>query len=272
MPRRGATHLFGRIDSLSYGVILGLWAINILVFAMLYTFAAQFPGNGPVASYDLHPTRNFLSIVYFSIITATGTGYGDIIPMGYARILAALESFSGLILLAIFVSKFLSRRQDIALAEVHKLSFQTEFHNVREDLYIARKDLDHGINAARERHMLDEPEWEQMCIAFQQISHLLHEIPSFYETENELYTIDSRREQLLLEAVQRTFNRVEKFIAMLLKEHIAFDDKKTVSELRHMLSTAEKILPQWDKHSPREQKATLDEIHETVNRIRTAYE
>jgi hypothetical protein len=43
---------------------------------------------------------SFQDVVYFSFSTYTSLGYGDIVPVAHARILAGVESLMGLVLIA----------------------------------------------------------------------------------------------------------------------------------------------------------------------------
>jgi len=205
--------------------------------------------------------------VYFSVITATGTGYGDIVPLGLSRVFAAIESFSGLLLLAVFVSKLLSRRQDITLKEVHETSFQNAFRNMREDLYIVRKDIDLVISDAQTRGSLTESEWDRLAVAFQLIGQLIEEIPNFYDTRDVLYTIDVRREKLLIEAVQRTMLRVEKLITTLKRANVGLPDTQAAMELELTLETLERILPLWEAHAHHKHEVHT-KLYESTTRIR----
>ena len=230
---------------------------------------ARIPGNGQITTYAPETVHGFWTVIYYSIITATGTGYGDIVPIGYSRIFAAIESFSGLILLAVFVSKLLSHRQDLALKDVHEISFQTALHNMREDLYVARKDLDMGINAAELKSRLSEPEWNQLTVAFQQIAHLLEEIPDFYVEDNKLYTIDHRREHLLMEAVERTFSRILKLLETLRDQRISLDEAREIGiEVRHMLTIASRVISTWETHATSKKDDQLERVRDIVLRIR----
>ena len=258
-----------QLDDISYAAILCIWIANILLFTAIYAGLALLPGNGQLTTYTLQSIHGFWTIVYYSVITATGTGYGDVVPLGYSRIFAAIESFSGLILLAVFVSKLLSRRQDLALKDVHEISFQTALHNMREDLYVARKDLDMGINAARTKSTLSEPEWTQLTVAFQQIGHLLEEIPDFYAADYKLYTIDHRREHLLVEAVERTFARILKLLQTLKDQSISLDDAKEIgSEVANVLTVAESVISMWGVHATSQKDDQLDRVRNTVKQIR----
>ena len=46
------------------------------------------------------PEPDAETIIYFSFSTYTSLGYGDIVPVGDARILAGVEAITGLVLIA----------------------------------------------------------------------------------------------------------------------------------------------------------------------------
>jgi hypothetical protein len=52
---------------------------------------------------------SFISCLYFSVVTFTTLGYGDITPVGLSRIVAAVEAFSGSFTLALFVVVFVKK-------------------------------------------------------------------------------------------------------------------------------------------------------------------
>jgi tetratricopeptide (TPR) repeat protein len=46
---------------------------------------------------------NFFEAFYFSVITFTTVGYGDLTPIGFSRLIASLESFCGIFIIPIFI-------------------------------------------------------------------------------------------------------------------------------------------------------------------------
>ncbi len=73
-----------------------LWIfIVLLVFPLLYFITKTVPN-----AYD------FLSCMYFSIVTATTLGYGDLHPVGIGRILASIEAIFGTYMWAVFLVVF----------------------------------------------------------------------------------------------------------------------------------------------------------------------
>jgi len=72
--------------------------------------------HGPEGELVLQPRlglmRNLIAFgecVYFSVITFTTVGYGDVTPMGIARLLAMLEAFTGAFSISLFVVVFVRK-------------------------------------------------------------------------------------------------------------------------------------------------------------------
>jgi Ion channel len=88
-------------------------AVNIylllgLLWATLYLAIDAFsPGSIQVGS---HPADRQTELLYFSLITLSTIGYGDIVPLsGEVRMLAALEGVTGVLYIAITVALLVSR-------------------------------------------------------------------------------------------------------------------------------------------------------------------
>ncbi|WP_196139275.1 ion channel [Aliikangiella sp. G2MR2-5] len=85
----------------------------ILFFATLYFFSGlSFSGESLAFNSDVSPWENlkvYFSALYFSVVTFTTLGYGDLAPIGIARALAALEAFIGSFTLALFVVVFVKK-------------------------------------------------------------------------------------------------------------------------------------------------------------------
>ena len=52
---------------------------------------------------------NFSKSLYFSVVTFTTLGYGDLVPLGVSRLVAAIEAFAGSFTLALFVVVFVKK-------------------------------------------------------------------------------------------------------------------------------------------------------------------
>ncbi len=91
-----------------------LFSVSLItLFAALYFFSGL-PFSGESLAFNPHISlleniKTFLGALYFSVVTFTTLGYGDIAPIGIARALAALEAFLGSFTLALFVVVFVKK-------------------------------------------------------------------------------------------------------------------------------------------------------------------
>ena len=92
-------HLF---TAVSVYLMLGLlWASLYLAIEAFHPGSIQIGGN---------PAERDTNLLYFSLVTLSTVGYGDIVPVsGEARIVAALEGMTGVLYIAITVALLVSR-------------------------------------------------------------------------------------------------------------------------------------------------------------------
>ena len=109
-----ATGLFSYLrNSLSVAQAELYTAVNIylllgLLWAAIYLVLDAFsPGSIQIGS---HPADRQTALLYFSLVTLSTIGYGDIVPLsGEARIAAALEGVTGVLYIAITVALLVGR-------------------------------------------------------------------------------------------------------------------------------------------------------------------
>jgi len=252
-----------KIVTLPYTALFTLWFVLAALFAAAYALLAIFaPAHAPQGLLNLETLRLIGNSLYYSIITSTTTGYGDIVPMGLSKILASIQSIVGFFLLAVFVTKLVSQQQELAVRQMHKLTYEDVFHNTREGLFIVRKDFDRLIAKVEQREPLSVEDWEDLATAFKQGQSLLLEIPEFYSPEEVgLYTIDERREQLLQEAVHRTLHRLNQFIDECSLAGIDWmAHKEMMKELTVLLQVVSKVTALWRERSPYARHESFEEI------------
>jgi hypothetical protein len=95
--------------------------INVIFFSLFIIFASavlfffagiQNAGEFTAFSLDHSFQKNivhFFNSLYFSVVTFTTLGYGDISPLGLSRLIAASEAFVGSFTLALFVVVFVKK-------------------------------------------------------------------------------------------------------------------------------------------------------------------
>ena len=117
-------------------IVLGCGVVYWLLASVSPQFALL-AGGQPVAG----GIGGLLQALYFSAVTATSVGYGDIVPAGGARVLAVVEGIAGLILFGCVVSKFVSRRQEDLIGQIHRIAFEDRLGRVRTNLLLVRSEL-----------------------------------------------------------------------------------------------------------------------------------
>jgi len=146
LPRTsgGIVALFDALAVRSVGQILAAWLGMVVVFGLLYWLAeVAMKWGGLAASGTAVPgdLGGLATAMYFSFVTATSVGYGDVVPVGFVRVLAMIEAASGLLIFGFVISKFLSRRQEEMLEEVHRIAFEDRLGRVQTNLHLVLSEL-----------------------------------------------------------------------------------------------------------------------------------
>lgn len=137
------------LDKLTFPRILGFWLVIVLLFGFIYHY---FPDeNSSLYIVQTKTSSNSLgNSIYFSFVTATTTGFGDIVPLGYFKFIAIIEVIFGLLLLAIVTSKLVSIKQDSILTEIYDMSFHEKIGRVRSALLLFRQNIGNISNSIDE--------------------------------------------------------------------------------------------------------------------------
>ncbi|WP_419905603.1 ion channel [Kiloniella sp.] len=95
--------------------------LNVIVFSLLLIFTSAIcyfflgvSANNEVIGFNSELSvetnmKYFFNSIYYSVVTFTTLGYGDITPVGASRFVAALEAFIGSFTLALFVVVFVKK-------------------------------------------------------------------------------------------------------------------------------------------------------------------
>lgn len=135
--------LLDLLERLSASQIFLVWLGMVVVCGLLYWLIgfAHRPGlvdgGRPIAA----TFGGLLSALYFSFVTTTSVGYGDVLPIGLARILSIFEAVTGLLIFGALVAKFVSRRQDELVRDIFAVTFETRLDRVQTNLHLVLSEL-----------------------------------------------------------------------------------------------------------------------------------
>lgn len=102
--------------------LVGAFLAICIISAAAYKILGHF-GHG------LDPVSNpgpisFLDSLYFSIVTISSLGYGDIHPVGYSKAIASAEVIAGLVIIGLAISKLASERTGYLLRRIYSSDVQ----------------------------------------------------------------------------------------------------------------------------------------------------
>lgn len=131
--------LLDLIERCSTTQLVSAWLGMIVLSALVFWLASAL--GDPWLKENGSPVDGSLSglaaALYFSFVTTSSVGYGDVLPLGPGRIIAVLEAVIGLLIFGAVVSKFVSRRQDELVREIHRTTFEDRLDRVRTNLHLA---------------------------------------------------------------------------------------------------------------------------------------
>lgn len=262
MPKKHLAFL-ERLSDATYSELSLMWLmVNVICAVIYFGLASVHSASSPTLLPDMDTATRFYNSFYFSFITGTSVGYGDIVPQGFSKIVAIGQAILSLLIFAIFVTKLVSRRQEIALHEVHRMTSEGIFYNIRQGLFLVRKDFDILIHEVEEHHALDEQDWEILTTAYLQAQNLIEDIPNLYNGQgHDLYLIDVKREALLFEAIRRTIKRVDRLLLSMQQNGINWHaHKESTHELTVLMHIIDTITPLWRERSPYQNMDSFEDI------------
>lgn len=105
------------INEVRLGWLVATLMITVFLYGVGYWMLAE--QGSIVFTFEgaSHPT--FFDCLYFSVVTISSLGYGDMRPIGWARALVGLEVVTGLAYFGLLVAKISSVKQDYILRRMY---------------------------------------------------------------------------------------------------------------------------------------------------------
>lgn len=107
------------VNDVPLGWFIAAMSFTIVLFAGAYYTMAHLGPGYLVFTYETTAKPNLGDCLYFSIVTISSLGYGDIRPVGWARLLVSFEVIVGLSFFGLLVAKISSVKQDYILRRMY---------------------------------------------------------------------------------------------------------------------------------------------------------
>lgn len=259
------------IDRLSYVHILLIWTIIIVSFGVMYYF---FQNNFSYLFYNIKnaAVNDIRDAVYFSFVTATTTGFGDITPYGFFKVIAIVEVVFGLLLLALVTSKLVSIKQDIILSELYELSLNEKMSRLRASLLLFRQNLDRVVNKVEEG-TIRRREINNIYTFLSSLEDIINQIITLITrpaSNRYIKSIDSVDAELVLNSIVQSFEKVFELISILNEQKPDWKSEITVKFIKECIRLNDDLFENHNiiKHLS---KAAVDDLNsrkaDVINRI-----
>jgi potassium channel LctB len=243
---------YDRLERLSFFKVFAFWVGSILLFGLAY-FLLRGPGT-LLATDDNVPAQSILDSVYFSFITATSTGFGDIVPLGVFRLFALIEVIIGLTLFAFVTSKLIGIKQERILREIYEISLQEKIHRIRSSLYLYRADITKIITQVEEKKYPKREVAELWSFANYFEQRVMEIVDLLAQRrKNKLSHIDTIDMKLLANSIVHSLDKTEELLKALNAHKIDWHRDTTIFAFSEACLASKKAL------------ATICEEHEVCD-------
>jgi len=230
-------------DKVTFTRILLIWVFLIVFFGGLYFYTSN---DFSYLWYSRlgRQVNSLQDSIYFSFVTATTTGFGDITPVGFFKMIAIFEVISGLLLLAVVTSKLVSIKQNTILNEVYDLSFTEKVNRLRSSLLLFRQNLGRVMVRIDEGNIRNR-EVNDIYIHISSLEDSLNEVISLYgrsDTNHFRKNVDPVSTELILNSAMHSFEKLNELVTMMNQHRLEWRREITVKLILHTMSLNDQLL------------------------------
>jgi potassium channel LctB len=246
-------------DKITFRRIFLMWVVIVVAFGIIYFYL-----NGPdtYLKYNIYdePVNKLSDAIYFSFVAATTTGFGDIVPIGYFKLISIFEVVLGLLLLAMVTSKLISIKQNVILSEIYELSFHEKINRLRSTMLLFRQNLSRLI-VKIEEHRIRKRELSDLYIYISSLEDALQEVKALNKggSKEFLIKIDAVNAELLYSSIVSSFEKLFEILAMLENLEIEWRREITLGLIHKALKLNEELFSKL---------STLNLIDKIVNDLK----
>jgi hypothetical protein len=243
------------LEKTSFMQIFAIWLCIVILFGTAYFLLSSSTGNSLISRGDplVSNTEGFFDSIYFSFITATTLGYGDISPSGISKLFATLEAIIGLIMFGIIVSKVVSVKQDVVLEEIYDISFKENLNRLRSALYLFREDLNKIIFKIENKYITAREIndlWVVMTTLDTTLIDTYKVLCPERKAKHEYYkTVDGMRLELIFNSIRLSLSRLLDLLLLLNRNGYSWKNSSMVGSIKNNLEYIENITQYYSKKS-----------------------
>lgn len=264
--------LYARFERMGILNVFFIWVGIVVFFGLLYMVVSAFQGS-LVYSSSGNVVESFLDSVYFSFITATSTGFGDIVPHGFNKVIGFFEVVIGLTIFALVTSKIVGIKQERILREIYEFSLQEKVNRIRGSLYVYRTDVSKVIDKV-ETATIRKRELAELWTLANYVEQRFFEIRQLFSQKVRQFTgtIDVVDAKLLSNSMTLSLAKTSELLLALDDHQKEWRKEINLIAFGELCSAAEEVLSlivrsQTDKALLREDELSLREEIQVIRRL-----
>jgi hypothetical protein len=130
------------IDKIRLRTLLYSFFGGVILFGSIYYYNSKSSqDNGIRHTFDSTANITFRESIYFSVVTITTLGYGDIRPMGWSRLFVCIEVFFGIAIIGIILSKLTSIRLSAHVKKLFASDVRRKLESFISDVQLMDSEL-----------------------------------------------------------------------------------------------------------------------------------
>lgn len=186
--------------------------------------------------------NGYFDALYFSFVTSTSLGYGDIRPLGLSRALSVLEVFISLMFFGVMISKVLYHNQERILGELYNLSLQERFTRIIDGLYQFRAEMG-GISSRISKQ--SDRNIDEMLQGIEANLHLLSSyiegIGVIISKKDDIKNVPEFKIEILFDNLHSSIAVLERLIITVDEKKVKWKNKVTLTNLSSISDSLENL-------------------------------
>ncbi|MBN2043084.1 MAG: two pore domain potassium channel family protein [Candidatus Aenigmarchaeota archaeon] len=262
------------MDFMSFKKISITWLSFIIFFGFVYfTIDAVSPGNGLAVNEESEQGNPLMNSIYFSFITATSTGFGDITPLGASKTLSVVEIVCSMIIFGIVISKLVSFKQEMILNEIYNISFDEKINRLRSALFLSRSDMGkiaEELHEGRRSRGSIEHFWNTVNNFNETLAEIgITMCPAKDSKKDFLKKADNFQLELVFNSISLSLAKMTEMLSHLNASGQFWKNAKNVQSIKSVISSVEKICNYYNlTNIPESVRERVDEIASIKNEIK----
>ena len=258
--------LINIIDKLSFVKIFIIWILIIFIFAFIYQIMGSVSSGLEYNSGN--KVTGLANFVYYSFITATSTGYGDIVPTSTGmRLLAITNVIIGLLMMAVVTSKLVSMKQEKLLEQIYHLSFSEKVSRVLSGLTLFKGEAEKISYKLKKHEIVNRKTLFSLKMSLSTLkSNMLDIKDRLIQKEYLLKRLESSQIELIISGLSQVFDEILTIIECLEKNEVSFKNPMILEEIYNISNIGTQLIYKAREEFPILNDRTSHVIH-TINAI-----